>query len=82
MKQAKMILKIYRNGEQVNEIKTTNKAEIYKHIAIAFFNKIEKIEKVTIGYGVGTVHGIITNFDNADCDSHWKYVYHFDGVQL
>lgn len=82
MKQATMTLKIYRNGKQVDEIETTNKAEIYKHIAIALLRKIEKTECVTIGYGFGDIHGIIRNFDNADCDSHWKYVYHFDGVRL
>ena len=82
MKTPTMILKIYRNNEQIDEITTTNKTAIYKHIAIALLNKINKIENVTIGYGFGVVHGIIRNFDNADCSSHWKYVYHFDGVQL
>lgn len=73
-----MILKIYRNGEKVNEIKTTDRARIYKHIAIALMRKIEKTESVTVDYGSIYINRIVRNRNFEDT----KYVYTFDGVTL
>ena len=73
-----MTLTIYRNGEQVNEITTTDKHRIYKHISVALLRKIEKTEYVTVDYGSIYINQItrIREFENT------KYVYHFDGVTL
>lgn len=37
-----MLLKIYKNGEQVNEINSTDPANIYKHIAQIYHAKDTK----------------------------------------
>ena len=81
MKRAKMILKIYRNGEQVNEIKSTSKGEIFEHVARVYRVKLDKLaERVTIATGWDEIQHAEVYY-NRD-GMKWAYKYHFDGVRL
>lgn len=81
-----MTLKIYANGEQVNTITTTDRAEIYEHVARIYRQKLDKLaDRVEIVTGWSELQRatIYTRFNRWDAKStKYKYVYHFDGVTL
>lgn len=82
----KMILKIYRNGEQVNEIKSASQTVIYREIAKIYRQKVDKLaDKVEIVTGLCELQraAVYTHFDDYT-GKRMKYVYKytFDGVQL
>ncbi len=76
-----MVLKIYRNGEQVNEIKSTDKSDIFENVARIYRVKLDKLaERVTIATGWDEIqHAAI--YYNRD-GTKWAYKYTFDGVKL
>jgi hypothetical protein len=81
-----MVLKIYRNGEQINEIKSTDKGEIFEHVARIYRQKLDKladrVEIVANCYGIerATIYAHFDMFDGHR--QKYKYVYTFDGVRL
>lgn len=76
-----MQLRIYQNGEQVNEITSTDKGDIFENVARIYRVKVDKLaERVTIATGWDEIqHAEI--YYNRD-DTKWAYKYHFDGVRL
>lgn len=81
MKQATMILKIYANGEQVNTITTSDRAEIYEHVARVYRVKVDKLaERVTIATGWNEIQHAEVYYNRNGMK--WAYKYHFDGVTL
>lgn len=77
-----MTLKIYKNDEQVNEIKTGNELEILKNIKNILHSKeILKNAKTKI-YGTSTeITEVIQQFNNTGIDGViYKYIYEFKGV--
>lgn len=76
-----MTLKIYQNGEQVNEIKSTDKGDIYYHVSQIYRVKLEKLaERVTIATGWNQIqHAAIYYNING---TKWAYKYIFDRVGL
>lgn len=76
----KMILKIFKNGEQVNEITSETPEEIYKEIANIYicekvFNQKSKIKKY-----LNNIIEIEKDFTTNN--TKYKYQYHFEGVNL
>lgn len=86
MKKPRMILKIYQNGEQVNEIKSTSQTVIYREIAKIYRQKVDKLaDRVEIVTGWSELQraAIYTHFyDHTGKRTKWLYKYTFDGVKL
>lgn len=81
-----MTLKIYQNGEQVNEIKSTDKGEIFEHVARIYRQKVDKLAdrvEIVTGWSELQKAGIYTHsYDHAGKRTKWLYKYTFDGVRL
>lgn len=86
MNKIKMILRIYRDGEQVNEIKSTSQAVIYKEIAKIYRQKVDKLAdcvKIVTGLCELQRAAVYTHFDDyTGKQIKYVYKYTFDGVQL
>lgn len=77
----KMTLKIYQNGEQVNEITSTDKGEIFEHVARIYRIKLDKLaERVTIATGWNELQHAEVYYNRND--TKWAYKYKFEGVKL
>lgn len=74
----KMILKIFnKQGEQVNEITSTEAAEIYKHFLQVFYcREIKHAKKTIINYKYNNNYEVIQSFKNSD----FIYKYFFENV--
>ena len=81
-----MQLKIYKNGEQVNEITSTDKGDIYEHATRIYRQKVDKLaDRVEIVTGWSELQraAIYTHFDDHEGKrTKWIYKYTFDGVRL
>lgn len=82
----KMVLEIYRDGEQVNEIKSTSQAVIYKEIAKIYRQKVDKLaDRVEIVTGLCELQraAVYAHLDD-HTGKRTKYIYKytFNGVQL
>lgn len=82
----KMLIEIYRNGEKVNEIKTTSKTAIYKKIAEIYKAKEEKrTTRTTIQTSWGTIHKATETYNQDKTQiarTNYKYIYTFEDVEL
>lgn len=80
-----MILKIFRNNEQVNEITSTNTTTIYKNIAQALYTKETKRATKTQILRQNNEISIIQKFDAYKTqipNTTYTYKYKFVDVEL
>lgn len=80
----KMILEIYRNGEKVNTITSTDPATIYKNIAQVYRSKDTKRATAKATYTATGIDKITETFKASETTNNatYKYIYHFEGVAL
>lgn len=81
-----MKIEIYKNGEKVNEINSTDAMEIYKKVAQIYNAKENKrTSRTTIQTGWNEILSATETY-NQDKSSlmgvKYKYIYTFKGVQL
>ena len=81
-----MLLEIYRNGKKVNEMKSNDPANIYKHIAQIYFAKdTKRATKTKITHSLSELLTITQVFDQYKTqlpDTTYIYKYKFVGVSL
>lgn len=77
-----MILKIFKNGEQVNEITSETPEEIYKGIASVYVGEKVFKQKSKIKKYYNNIIEIEQIFTLATDGTKYKYQYHFEGVNL
>lgn len=82
----KMVLKIYQNGEQVNEIKSTSQIVIYREIAKIYRQKVDKLAdrvEIVTGWSEMQRATVSAHFDDyTGKRTKWLYKYAFNGVKL
>ena len=80
-----MLLKIYKNGEQVNEITNTDKMEIYQNIAKLYYQKQIFKYRTSFDYKSDNSFTVTQHTQqvlyNGDIIKY-IYKYTFDGVRL
>ena len=82
----KMTTKVYRNGEQVNEIETTDPTEIYKKIAQIYKAREDKrTTRTTTKTSWGRIEEATETFNQDKTQLagiKYKYHYIFESVEL
>lgn len=82
----KMLIEIFKNGEKVNEITSTEPVEIYKKVAQIYNAKeIGRTTKTTIKTGWNTIQEATETYNQNKTQINgvsYKYKYYFDGVEL
>lgn len=81
-----MFLEIYKNGQKVNEIKTTDPANIYKQVAQIYFAKDNKhATKTKITHSMSELLTVVQTFDPSKTqlpNTTYIYKYKFVDVSL
>ena len=82
----KMLIEIFKNGEKVNEITSTEPTEIYKKIAQIYNAKESgRTTRTTIKTGWNTIQEVTETYNQNKTQINgvsYKYKYYFDGVEL
>ena len=82
----KMLIEIYKNNEKVNEITSTDAKEIYKKIAQIYNAKENKrTTRTTILTSWNNIHKVTEIYDQTKTQMQnikYKYIYHFEDVEL
>lgn len=82
----RMLIEIYKNGEKVNEITSTEPAEIYKKVAQIYNAKENKrTTRTTIQTSWQEIHKATETYNQTKTQMQnitYKYIYSFEGVEI